>query len=84
MSEACIVGWAHSPFGKLEDPDYSPPEEIFQWTKTPEKAPERVAGAAASAPEGKAEQAPEQQIAGPAQVADLAGNAAAPSENIAL
>jgi acetyl-CoA C-acetyltransferase len=21
MSEACIVGWAHSPFGKLEDPD---------------------------------------------------------------
>ena len=21
MTEACIVGWAHSPFGKLEDPD---------------------------------------------------------------
>jgi acetyl-CoA C-acetyltransferase len=21
MAEACIVGWAHSPFGKLEDPD---------------------------------------------------------------
>src|SRR5687768_14680020 len=21
MSEACIVGWAHTPFGKLEDPD---------------------------------------------------------------
>ena len=21
MSEACIVGWAHSPFGKLDDPD---------------------------------------------------------------
>jgi acetyl-CoA C-acetyltransferase len=21
MSEACIIGWAHSPFGKLEDPD---------------------------------------------------------------
>ena len=21
MGEACIVGWAHSPFGKLEDPD---------------------------------------------------------------
>jgi len=21
MSEACIVGWAHSPFGKLEEPD---------------------------------------------------------------
>jgi acetyl-CoA C-acetyltransferase len=21
MSEACIVGWAHSPFGKLKDPD---------------------------------------------------------------
>ncbi len=21
MPEACIVGWAHSPFGKLEDPD---------------------------------------------------------------
>src|SRR4029079_11738820 len=21
MSEACIIGWAHSPFGRLEDPD---------------------------------------------------------------
>ena len=21
MTEACIVGWAHSPFGKLDDPD---------------------------------------------------------------
>lgn len=21
MTEACIIGWAHSPFGKLEDPD---------------------------------------------------------------
>src|SRR5476649_128845 len=21
MTEACIVGWAHTPFGKLEDPD---------------------------------------------------------------
>ena len=21
MSDACIVGWAHTPFGKLEDPD---------------------------------------------------------------
>ena len=21
MSEACIVGWAHTPFGKLDDPD---------------------------------------------------------------
>jgi acetyl-CoA C-acetyltransferase len=21
MTEACIVGWAHPPFGKLEDPD---------------------------------------------------------------
>ena len=21
MSETCIVGWAHSPFGRLEDPD---------------------------------------------------------------
>ena len=21
MTEACIVGWAHSPFGRLEDPD---------------------------------------------------------------
>ena len=21
MSEACIVGWAHSPFGRLDDPD---------------------------------------------------------------
>ena len=24
--------------GRLEDPDYSPPEEIFQWTKSPENA----------------------------------------------
>lgn len=24
--------------GKLEDPDYSPPEEIFLWTKSPEQA----------------------------------------------
>ena len=21
MTEACIVGWSHSPFGKLDDPD---------------------------------------------------------------
>ena len=21
MTKACIVGWAHTPFGKLEDPD---------------------------------------------------------------
>src|ERR1700679_3139074 len=21
MTEACIIGWAHSPFGKLDDPD---------------------------------------------------------------
>ena len=21
MTEACIVGWAHSPFGRLDDPD---------------------------------------------------------------
>lgn len=21
MTDACIVGWAHTPFGKLEDPD---------------------------------------------------------------
>lgn len=25
--------------GRLEDPDYSPPEEIFKWTKDPLKAP---------------------------------------------
>lgn len=25
--------------GRLEDPDYSPPEEIFQWTRSVEKAP---------------------------------------------
>ncbi len=25
--------------GRLEDPDYSPPEEIFQWTSSVEKAP---------------------------------------------
>ncbi len=24
--------------GQLEDPDYSPPEDIFQWTKSPENA----------------------------------------------
>lgn len=33
MAEACIVGWAHSPFGRLEDPDV-------------ESLVERVAGAA--------------------------------------
>lgn len=25
--------------GRLEEPDYSPPEEIFQWTASPENAP---------------------------------------------
>ncbi len=25
--------------GHLENPDYTPPEEIFQWTQSPEKAP---------------------------------------------
>ena len=24
MTEACIVGWAHSQFGKLEEPDVEP------------------------------------------------------------
>ncbi|OUJ19104.1 Argininosuccinate synthase ArgG [Methanonatronarchaeum thermophilum] len=27
--------------GKLENPNYIPPEEIFQWTKNPEKAPDK-------------------------------------------
>jgi argininosuccinate synthase len=27
--------------GKLEDPNYEPPEEIFQWTISPEMAPEQ-------------------------------------------
>ena len=26
--------------GKLEEPDYPPPEEIFQWTTSPEEAPD--------------------------------------------
>lgn len=25
--------------GRLEEPDFAPPEEIFQWTKSPEQAP---------------------------------------------
>ncbi len=25
--------------GRLEEPDFAPPEEIFQWTQSPEKAP---------------------------------------------
>ncbi len=27
--------------GKLEDPSYIPPEEIYEWTTSPEKAPEK-------------------------------------------
>ncbi|MCS7130273.1 MAG: argininosuccinate synthase [Archaeoglobaceae archaeon] len=27
--------------GKLEDPSFVPPEEIYEWTKSPEKAPEK-------------------------------------------
>ncbi|RLI79114.1 argininosuccinate synthase, partial [Archaeoglobales archaeon] len=27
--------------GKLEDPSFSPPEEIFEWTVSPEKAPDQ-------------------------------------------
>ena len=26
--------------GRLEEPDFAPPEEIFQWTKSPQKAPD--------------------------------------------
>jgi argininosuccinate synthase len=26
--------------GRLEEPDYTPPEEIFRWTKSPENAPD--------------------------------------------
>ena len=26
MTEACIVGWAHTPFGKLDDPDVGKPD----------------------------------------------------------
>lgn len=28
--------------GRLEEPNYAPPEEIFQWTKSPTKAPDTV------------------------------------------
>lgn len=28
--------------GRLEEPDYAPPEEIFQWTVSPEDAPDEV------------------------------------------
>ncbi len=28
--------------GRLEEPDFTPPEEIFQWTATPEKAPDKA------------------------------------------
>ena len=28
--------------GRLEDPAYAPPEEIFRWTNSPEKAPDRA------------------------------------------
>ena len=28
--------------GRLEDPNFTPPEEIFQWTKSPEKAPDKA------------------------------------------
>ena len=28
--------------GRLEEPDFAPPEEIFQWTKSPQKAPDLV------------------------------------------
>jgi argininosuccinate synthase len=27
--------------GRLEEPDYTPPEEIFRWTKSPENAPDK-------------------------------------------
>lgn len=27
--------------GRLEEPDYMPPEEIYQWTRSPEAAPDR-------------------------------------------
>lgn len=28
--------------GRLEDPNYAPPEEIFQWTASPKEAPDRA------------------------------------------
>ena len=28
--------------GRLEEPDYTPPEEIFRWTKSPEAAPDKA------------------------------------------
>ena len=28
--------------GRLEEPDYTPPEEIFQWTKNPLEAPDKL------------------------------------------
>jgi argininosuccinate synthase len=39
--------------GRLEDPDYSPPEEIFQWTKSATSAPDKPQELTISFKDGK-------------------------------